>query len=156
MLFRSLFLYIDTWRFDAFNKRVTPNIYKFAQNQLQFENYWSGGNCTKTGVFSLFYGIPAVYWDAMHDQRVGPVFINTLTKNAYQIGLFASATLKFPQFNKTVFTNIKDKITRTSGELTVDRDRQITKNFLSFLKHRDKNKPFFSFEIGRASCRERV
>lgn len=140
-----LFLYIDTWRYDAMNASATPNIYHFAQEQQQFSNYWSAGNCTKTGVFSLFYGLPAVYWEAMASQARGPVLLQAIQQHDYQMGLFASATLRFPAFDTTVFVNNQDKLHRTTGELTVDRDKQITIDFLSFLKKRDPSKPFFSF-----------
>ena len=140
-----LFLYIDTWRYDAFNQAASPNLYEFAQNQMQFDHYNSAGNCTKTGIFSLFYGLPANYWNAMRDQHVGPVFIQAVKQHHYQVGLFASATLRFPQFDKTVFAEMNNKIHRTRGNTTLDRDRHITKDFLDFLKHRNKNQPFFSF-----------
>lgn len=140
-----IFLVIDTWRFDAMSKRITPNIYHFAANTLQFNDHWSGGNCTQTGIFSLFYGIPANYWHATIADKKGPVFIKTLQKNHYQLRFFASATLKFPAFDKNVLIDVKHLTMETKGKNTLDRDKRITQRFKKFLKTRDKKRPFFSF-----------
>jgi len=143
--YNILIIAIDTWRYDAMTKIITPYIYNFAQSTLQFQNHWSGGNCTKPGLFSMFYGIPANYWRAMLHQRHRSVLINQLTKENYQMGIFTSAPNNFPAFNKTIFLGIKNLIVRTEGETTVARDVKITKEFDKFLLKRDKNRPFFSF-----------
>ncbi len=136
---------IDTWRYDAMNKTVTPNIYQFAQKTLQFQNQWSGGNCTKPGVFSLFYGLPANYWSAFLGQGRSPVMMEEMIKNHYQMGIFTSAPLNFPAFNETIFRDVKNLMVRTPGESSVIRDRAITTEFINFLNRRDKTQPFFSF-----------
>lgn len=136
---------IDTWRYDTMNRRVTPHINQFAQDTLQFQEHWSGGNCTKPGVFSLFYALPPNYWRAFLHQQQGPVLIQQLLQDHYQLGIFSSAPLNFPEFNKTVFRDVPDLIVRIHGLSSVDRDRMITKEFKQFLVHRDQGRPFFSF-----------
>lgn len=140
-----LIIGIDTWRYDAMTKEITPNIYKFSKRTLQFQDHWSGGNCTKPGIFSLFYSIPANYWHAAINQHLGAVLINRFVKENYEMGIFTSAPLNFPAFNKTVFLDIKHLIIRIKGATSVARDRQITKEFSQFLIKRNKNRPFFSF-----------
>lgn len=140
-----LIIGIDTWRYDSMTKTITPHIYEFAQNTLQFQDHWSGGNCTKPGLFSMFYSIPANYWRAVLTQRHTPVLMNQFIKNNYQIRIFTSAPNNFPAFNKTIFLDVKHLLVRTKGTTSVARDRQITKEFDKFLVKRDKNKPFFSF-----------
>lgn len=140
-----VFLFIDTWRYDAMNKMVTPNIAKFSKKAIQFQNQWSGGNCTQPGIFSLFYGIPSNYWTAMLKQRRGPILIDRLQKVGYQMGIYGSATENFPEFEKTVFVNVKNVQQHTRGATTVERDRRITDEFKTFVEKRDKTKPFFSY-----------
>lgn len=140
-----LVIVVDTWRYDAMNVLNTPNIYKFAKQSLQFQNHWSGGNCTKAGIFSLFYGLPANYWDAFYQEQRGPELINQLIKEKYQIGIFASAHLDFPAFDKTIFSAIKSSIIDTKGDNTVARDKQITENFKNFLITKQSQQPFFGF-----------
>lgn len=136
---------IDTWRYDAMTPKISPNIYRFAQKTLQFQNQWSGGNCTEPGLFALFYGIPANYWHAAIDQQKGPLLIKELVRNDYQLGIFASAPLNWPAFDKTIFLDDKNLLERTVGATTIDRDQQITQEFIQFLKKRNPQQPFFSF-----------
>ncbi|PHQ80395.1 MAG: phosphoglycerol transferase [Coxiella sp. (in: Bacteria)] len=140
-----LFLVFDTLRYDAMNPTVMPNMSRFAKKTVQFDDVYSGGNCTQPGVFSLFYGIPANYWQSTVDQKKGPVFIKQLQKAGYQTGIFASASLLFPQFNKNVFVDIKPLRTDTKGDTSVARDKRITKLFNQFVTKRNKSKPFFGF-----------
>lgn len=139
-----VFIVIDTWRFDTLTQKITPNIWKLAQKSVQFENHWSGGNCTKTGIFTLFYGIPSNYWNPMLASGKSPVFLNELQNRHYQMSILGSATLRFPQFEKTVFLNIPNSYETTSSS-TVNRDKEITQHFLQFINKRKTKQPFFSF-----------
>ncbi|MCH9743331.1 MAG: DUF3413 domain-containing protein [Gammaproteobacteria bacterium] len=136
---------IDTWRFDAMNKKITPNIDAFAQQSLQFEDHISGGNCTRPGIFSMFYGIPANYWTAMQSQETGPLLIHELLKQHYQMGIYASASLQYPAFNQTVFRQVPNLQVDTPGNSSAQRDAKITQEFKQFVAKRNTNKPFFSF-----------
>lgn len=137
---------IDSWRHDMLNMQVTPNITKFASKTLQFKYHFSGGNGTKPGIFSLFYGLPATYWNATILQQQGPVLIDTLLNQNYQLGIFASAALLMPEFNLNVFREVPNLQTTTPGKSPYLRDQEITKQFQYFIdKVTLQKKPFFSF-----------
>lgn len=136
---------IDTWRFDSMNSRITPHIANFAKKSFNFLNHWSGGNCTQAGMFSLFYGIPANYWDAFLQQQRGPELIKQLIKARYKITVFTSAQLNFPAFDQTVFRDVKRLKIYTPGSTTIARDQAITQEFKKFLLSRNAKHPFFSF-----------
>lgn len=137
---------IDTWRFNMLTSQVTPSIYNLAKHATQYTNHFSGGDATQPGVFSLFYGIPATYWTAMKNQGVGPVLIDELLKQHYQMGIFGSAALTEPAFNKTIFVNIKNLPLETPGNNAAERDTYITQEFKNFVTHATKKPdPFFSF-----------
>ncbi|MDF1655060.1 MAG: sulfatase-like hydrolase/transferase [Coxiellaceae bacterium] len=136
---------LDTWRYDALTARITPNIYRFAQRSLKFTNNWSGGNSTQPGIFTLFYAIPPNYWTAMDQQKVGPVFIDQLEKAGYQMEILASATLRFPAFDRTVFSQVSDLQTHIHGDSSISRDQTVTQKFNQFLNQYDRKKPFFGF-----------
>lgn len=140
-----VFIVIDTWRHDAMTKKITPNIVRFAHRTLRFNDHWSGGNCTQPGIFSLFYAIPANYWTAMERQMVGPVFIDQLHREDYQLNILGSATLAFPAFDRTAFVNVPNLTKRVVGNTSRQRDKRITDLFIQFLHDRQANKPFFSF-----------
>jgi len=140
-----IILAIDTWRYEAMNPTVAPHIYRFAQKTIQFDNHWSGGNCTRPGLFSLFYSLPANYWHSALVHHTSPVLIDELLKQHYQMGVFLSAPMTFPPFNKTIFSDLHHIHLFTPGANTVDRDVAITKEFKKFIQHHDKRKPIFSF-----------
>lgn len=136
---------LDTWRFDMLNAAVAPNIESLAQRSWEFTNHLSGGNWTQPGIFSLFYGLPATYWEVMAKHRRGPVLIQQLLADHYQMGIFASASLHFPEFDKTVFHALSHSLADTTGATAAERDMNITNEFHYFLMHRNQNRPFFSF-----------
>ncbi len=136
---------IDSWRYDMFNASVTPNIYRLAQRSLVFTRNDSGGNCTRPGIFSLFYSLPATYWRSMLQQKLGPVFIKQLQKEHYRTGVFVSASLSYPDFKDTVFRDITN-LPAELPEVTVAlRDQAITRNFKHFVHQQSATQPFFSF-----------
>lgn len=140
-----LFVVIDSWRFDALDPAVTPNIWRFAAHAARFEQHFSGGNATRAGIFSLFYGIPATYWHDMLQQRRGPVLISELLDHGYRVGVFQSAALRSPEFHQTVFADVANPRMTSKGDSPAARDRDLTSDFETFLAGRDPSRPFFAF-----------
>lgn len=137
---------IDAWRFDMLTPQVTPHLAALAQKSWQFTQHFSGGNGTQAGIFSLFYGLPNNYWTAMLKQQRGPLLLDELLKRQYQTGIFASAPLTAPAFNKTVFREISTLPTKTPGETALERDRFITQQFQQFLANAHRTpQAFFGF-----------
>ncbi len=143
---------IDTWRFDMLNPLVTPNVFQFSKRAWVFNQHVSGGNSTGPGIFSLFYGLPPTYWSSMEAQHQGPVLLQTLLQQHYQMGIFPSATLALPAFNKTVFADLKKYNLVGEGDSPYSRDLSVTKRFREFLTTAKKSRqPFFSFLFYDAS-----
>lgn len=140
-----MFLVIDSWRFDTFNAENTPNLWNAAQEGLVFNNHMSTGNSTRTGIFGLFYGIPGTYWQSVLSNQRSPVFLDRLQNLGYDIGVFASASLMDPEFNRTVFSQVGDLRLRSHGNSPSERDASLTKDWLEWYKNRDTSKPAFSF-----------
>lgn len=140
-----LFLVVDSWRFDTFNADNTPNLWSYAQKGVSFSNHMSTGNATRTGIFGLFYGLPGTYWQAVLSNQKSPVLMDRLQELNYQMGIFASASLTDPEFNRTVFSKISDLRLRSEGESPAERDHSLTEDWLSWYQARDKSKPTFSF-----------
>jgi len=139
-----LFVVIDGWRFDALTEAATPNIERLARRGLQFTDHLAGGSGTRTGLFSLFYGIPGTYWRAVLAERRGPVFVSHLLDRNYQVQIFGSATLVNPEFDRTAFVDVPDLRLYSDGRRPSERDADLTEDFLSFLEQRDSARPFLS------------
>lgn len=142
-----VYIVIDSWRFDTLTAKATPSIYNFSKDALIFDKHYSGANSTRTGIFTLFYGLPGTYWHAMLSEQRGAEFINQLTAQNYQLGIFASAKLYSPEFDRTVFANVKNLRKQSIGNSPRQRDQNIRDEFLVFLdKQLDKKtSPFFGF-----------
>lgn len=140
-----MFLVVDSWRFDTFNADNSPNLWALAQQGTSFENHVSTGNATRTGIFGMFYGVPSTYWHSFLANHKSPLFIDRLQKMDYQLGLFASAKLTSPEFDQTVFANVKNLRIRSEGKTSPERDINLTKDWKNWYDKRDKSKPVFSF-----------
>jgi len=142
-----MFIVLDSWRYDTFSPDISPNTYRFVQqnNGIIFNNHYSTGNATRTGIFGLFYGIPGTYWDSFIRNRIPSLFITTLQKENYNIGIFTSAKVTSPEFDRTAFLTIKNLRISSKNGLASSRDKQITDDWLNWYESRDKSNPSFSF-----------
>lgn len=140
-----LFLIIDSWRFNTLSNEITPNIYNFSKKCQIFTNHISGSNMTTGGVFSIFYGIPATYFDTFTGQEIAPVFMNELQKQHYDLLIYGSSGLENPPFNRNIFSKIPNLRLFSKGEKPSDRDLTITTEWMEALKKRNSKNPFFGF-----------
>ncbi len=144
-----LVIFFDAWRYDMFTPEVTPNVWKFSQQSTVFANHYSGGNASRFGVFSLFYGISGYYWHKVLGERRSCVLIDQLQELGYDFYISASTRLTYPEFRKTCFIKIPEFIhDDIKGEGAVEKDPQLAKGFIDYLQKRKESsqqKPFFSF-----------
>ena len=137
---------IDSWRYDMVKEEISPNIYSFSKNSWVYNNHYSGGNSTRFGLFSIFYGIYGSYWHTILSERVEPVFMKALRTLNYNIGIWSSTELSWPEFRKTAFIGVPDKIyDKIPGIGAKERDRKQPKLFSAWLDSIPKDRPFFSF-----------
>lgn len=148
-----LVIVVDSFRYDMLDKEITPNLWAFSKKASVFGNHYSGGNCTRFGIFSIFYGLYGNYWFSMLGERRGPVLLDVLKERGYELRLFASAELSFPEFNKTCFVKVPREgiYDRPKGEGPVARDMEINGKFLEFVKNRKGGNPYFAFIFYDAS-----
>ncbi|MDD5209802.1 MAG: sulfatase-like hydrolase/transferase [Elusimicrobiales bacterium] len=142
-----VFIFVDSLRSDMLTPEIMPETWAFGKKSVVFENHYSGGNCTRFGIFSAIYGLYGNYWFPMLGEQRGPLLIDVLKKQGYDLRLYASAKLSFPEFNKTCFVNVPregiyDEPAGTNG---AERDRDISGRFISYLKARKPGKPYFAF-----------
>lgn len=139
-----LVIMVDSLRHDVVTPEIMPVTHELIQRGSIFENHYSTGNATRFGVFGFFYGLYGSYWHVMLSENQSPVLIQSLKANDYEFGVFASAKLTSPEFDRTVFASVRDQIAlKTPGSGKAARDYTINERFLSFLDERDPGKPFF-------------
>lgn len=142
-----LTIVIDSWRADELDAIASPFLMALSKGlqTLNFTEHFSGGNSTQAGIFSLFYGLPSLYWQTMADTATAPVLMDTLQSSDYEIGVFASAVLTHPAFDRTVFSGVDKLRLASEGEVPWQRDESVNADWSAFLSERDTSKPFFGF-----------
>lgn len=82
-----LIVVVESFRPELITKEIMPNLWSVAQNSLFCRLHFSGGNATNHGIFSLFNGLEANWYQ--QPVTYAPL-INRIFRDAgYEIGFFA-------------------------------------------------------------------
>ena len=147
-LLNVLLIVIDAMRADSLTARVAPHMADFAQGSLVFDTHYSGGDWSRPGMFSIFYGLPATYWDAFADNNRPPVLMDLFRRYGYELGVFTSASVYswVVGLDRTVLARIPNlRETRSLSWSSAQRDRALTDEWLQWLDRRDPSHPFLGF-----------
>ncbi|MFI8719597.1 DUF3413 domain-containing protein [Stenotrophomonas sp. NPDC077464] len=121
-----LVVVLESLRHDALDATTMPNTWRMAQQSERFERHYSSGNATRYGVFGLLYGLPGGYWSSMLAEQRGSVLFEVLQRQGYDLHLYGSAPLYSPEFDRTVFAQVRAQLHTAPSELPVAaRDRHI-------------------------------
>jgi membrane-anchored protein YejM (alkaline phosphatase superfamily) len=141
-----LLIVLDSWRSDSLSAEITPNIWRFSKDNWRFSNHFSSGNATRFGIFGLFYGLYGTYWHSILAEEKSPVLMREFEKRQYKMKILGSAPLINPEFDRTVFSNIRNTIElRQTNDGSVTNDRVIAKKMIDFIASNPKDTPFFGF-----------
>lgn len=137
---------VDTLRQDAATETVMPNLTRWARERdaFRFTDHLSGGSNTRGGMFPLFYGIPASYWESAIAAERQPVLMDGFLDNGYRFGIYVSSSLIRPPLDRTVFVQVPGVKLQADGDLPWQRDIAATDDFVDFVSAPDR-RPFFSF-----------
>ena len=142
--YNVVFLIVDALRGDMLNPEVMPYLSKFKDSGSVFQNHFSNGNCTRVGVFSLFSGLVGTYWNQSLNAMHGSVLVDSAVDRGYQTGVFFSAALTNPEFDRTIFSKVKGMRLTRDGASKIDRDISAVRDFKEFIRNRKKSEPVFA------------
>ena len=142
-----LLVVIDAMRADALTPEVAPKLAELARGAVQFDRHYSGGNSSRPGIFSLFYAIPATYFDAFVSRARPPVLMDMIREHGYELGVFASSPIyRLVELDRTVFARVPNlRLETASGNGSSGRDRALTDEWVGWVGRRDPARPFFGF-----------
>ena len=147
-------VFLESWRFDMMNEKVTPNIFVLSQKSSVFLNHFSSGNSTVAGVFGFFYSLDATYWAAVKANNVlidNPVLIDALKENDYTFGIFAKSNFKRHKIKDAVFRGIEVHES-FAGQSAVEQDMDMTRQVISFIREQHSNrKPYLTFAFYKSN-----
>ncbi|MCP3698862.1 MAG: DUF3413 domain-containing protein [Aliivibrio sp.] len=130
---------IDSLRADTLNHTDTPNLTRFAQNNLNYNNHYSASN-NPTSLFGLFYGLPGNYVDNFRNSEIESPILTELHKRNYQFGLFSGDNFTSPIYQQIIFT--KDEIGKPKEKMS---DSKAITQWHDWFKAQTPNKPWFSY-----------
>lgn len=145
--YNVIWLVGESWRADTVTPEIMPNVAAFARESLNFTNHYSGGNGTRMGMFSMFYGLYGHYWHEFLRRNRAPLFMDWLREDGYDFFCSTSAKFSYPEFDRTIFAQIPaEKLHSDDDGVTWSRDQRNLKRILDFLKDKPAQ-PFFLFHF---------
>jgi len=148
--YNIIFLMAESLRADMLNPKVMPQTWAFSQKAIKFNQHYSGGNGTRMAIFAAFYGLYGNYWFNCLEERKGPVLMDVLIEDKYQLSMYSSAKFSYPEFDKTIFAQLPQNELHDSSEIDGGLmgwklDRINTDKMLDFIDKRDKSRSFMTF-----------
>ncbi len=142
----NIFIFMfDAARESILNQEVSPNVINFSKESLVFKNHISGGNATRFGIFSIFYGLNSTYWFNFLNAQKEPIFFQVLKEKSYQTKIISSTTTKWPEFRQTTYYGIQNSIEDDFEGEPYEKDQQCFKSFKKWMENVDNKQPIFSF-----------
>jgi membrane-anchored protein YejM (alkaline phosphatase superfamily) len=137
---------VESWRADSISPERTPRLWEYREKFIRAQQHFSGGNATRLGMFSLFYGLNPHYWDTFLSERRGPVFFDVLHEKGYELDVLSSASLNFLGTRDTVFRQVKSVRQEFYYRPEIS-DVIMLRKALKSLDERDPAKPLFQFQF---------
>lgn len=130
---------IDSLRADTLNHIDTPNLTRFAQNNLNYNNHYSASN-NPTSLFGLFYGLPGNYVDNFRNSAIESPILAELHNRDYQFGLFSGDDFTSSLYKQIIFT--KGEIGESKEKMS---DSKAITQWNDWFKAQTSDKPWFSY-----------
>ncbi len=141
-----LIVLIDGLRPDAIDAHLTPNIAAFRRDSMDFRRHYSGGNSSRMGFFSFFYGLPSTYWQSFYDLQRPPVLMDALREAGYKFSLHSASGFSSPTLvDRTAFAGIPGLPAADSQLSAVAANQAATNSWLAWLDGADLEQKFFGF-----------
>jgi uncharacterized protein len=141
-----VWLVSESLRADMLDPEIMPNAWDLSKSSSRFEHHYSGGNGTRMGMFSMFYGLYGPYWFPFLAERRGPVLVDAMVDLDYQMDMYTSAMFSYPEFDKTLFSRIPSDHLHEGGMKPAWRqDKRHIDSILRFIDQRDESRPFATF-----------
>lgn len=144
-----LLILADAMRSDMLQETQTPFLWNMAHHEAAwFTQHFSGGNSSRMGVFSLFYGLPPGYWSSFEALQRSSVLLDEMQRQGFRLGLFSSSTMYRPvTLDRTAFANVPNLRVATEplDAPAWQRDQVVTREWKEWLRQNQGQQPFFGF-----------
>jgi len=153
--YNIVWLVAESLRADMLNPEVMPESWAFSEKAVRFENHYGSSNNTRESLFSMFYGLYGSYWFSFLYERKGPVIMDILLREGYQMQMFSSSKFSYPEFDKTIFVRVPRELLHDVNDLPSglgwQQDREYVTRMLDFIENREQGRPFITFMFFESS-----
>jgi membrane-anchored protein YejM (alkaline phosphatase superfamily) len=137
---------IDALRPDVISDELTPNLARFRDSGQDFPLHFSGGNSSRMGFFSFFYGLPSTYWRSFYDLQQPPVLMQQLRAADFELSLHSASGFGSPTLvDRTVFAGIPGLPTGKGPGGAIALNEAVTDSWLAWLGDHDPARRLFGF-----------
>ena len=145
--YNVVWLACESLRADMLDPETMPRTWSFAEKHgIRFTRHFSGGNGTRMGIFSMFYGLYGSYWHSFLSARKGALLIDWMIEDDYDINCFTSAMFSYPEFDNTVFARLPASSLHSDDDgATYKRDIRNSKKLRDFIAGDHGGRPFMAF-----------
>jgi membrane-anchored protein YejM (alkaline phosphatase superfamily) len=139
-----LIVVVESWRSDALEPGNMPAVWTWSRGATRFLDHRSGGNWSRSGGISLFYGLHAAYADALDDARREPILFTRARSLGFDIKAIVSRTTRFPRYTHSVFAGLPPEAVEDDlpGVDSAQKDRALVERTRAFLAGRSPGRPF--------------
>ena len=146
--FHIVWLVAESLRADMLTPELMPETWAFSGRAARFTRHYSGGNGTRVGMFSMFYGLPGPYWNPFADEHRGPVLMDFLLREGYDVRIFTSAAFSYPEFDRTLWARVPaDRMTEATVTPRWQRDQEIVGLLEKRFRSLEAGAPSFTFQF---------
>ena len=147
--YNIVWLVAESLRADMLTPEIMPESWAFSEKAIRFENHYGSSNGTRQSLFSMFYGLYGNYWFSFLNERKGPVIMDVLLREGYQMQMFSSAKFSYPEFDQTIFVRVPRELLHDVNDLPPglgwQHDRENVTRMLDFIERREPGRPFMTF-----------
>lgn len=141
-----VYLIAESLRADMLTPEIMPGTWAFGERAIRCSNHYSGGNGTRMAIFSMFYGLYGPYWFPFLQDREGPVLIDELNEQRYDLHLYTSAGFTYPEFDRTAFVRVpRDRLHNSHVLPIYERDAQLVTDLLASIDACPTGQPFMRY-----------
>jgi membrane-anchored protein YejM (alkaline phosphatase superfamily) len=100
--------------------QTMPELNRFAEQNLRFNQHFSTGNQQDTGLMGLFYGISPTYLDGVLSWRKSSAFIDALNQQGYKFSFLSANGFNSPLYRQALFTDyaLPDRAKQSNDQIT--------------------------------------
>ena len=143
-----LMFVVESWRADMLTSDITPYIAEFAKKSHQFNNHYSGGNVTVSGLFSLMYGLNPSYLASAQSSpfKNQTMLTKSFEQHGYDVSSYSGSNFNRFSMKPMFFGEISAPgFTYPNEASSSKNDQAVANQVINNLKSTNSNKPWFKF-----------